>query len=178
MNCDKLITDYRFELVEDHHSAGSGRYGVRVISPADMSACFPYLNAVLDDPVYDHENRILIGAKNRQRYAFRPHEIQAGMVTDSSQAPPIVEEVVNLVNKVWEGRSQIIPTTRERRLPIVFSVYQLLPKTNCRECGYPTCLACAADIRNGVVPLERCPLLSKPEYAINRERLKALFSSS
>jgi ArsR family metal-binding transcriptional regulator len=159
---DRLITDYRFELVEDQHSAGSGRYGVRVILPADISACFPYLNAVLDEPVYDHENHILIGAKKRRRYAFRPHEIQARMVTDSSQASPIVEEVVNLVNKVWERRSQITPTTRERRLPVVFSVYQLLPKTNCRECGYPTCLACAADIRNVVIPLERCPLLSKP----------------
>jgi len=64
---DRLITDYRFELVEDHHSAGSGRYGVRIVLPADISACFPYLNAVLDDPVYDHENCILIGAKNRRR---------------------------------------------------------------------------------------------------------------
>jgi ArsR family metal-binding transcriptional regulator len=171
----RLIADYQFELVEDHHSIGSGRYGVRVILSADVSACFPYLNAVLEDPVYDHKNRILIGAKNRRRYAFRPCEIQAGMVTDSSQASPIIEEVVN---QVWKRWSQITPTTRERRLPGVFSVYQLLPKTNCRECGYPTCLAYAADIRNGVIPLERCPLLSKPEYAINRERLKVLFSSS
>jgi ArsR family metal-binding transcriptional regulator len=175
---DRLIIDYRFELIEDHHSVGSGHYGVRVILLADISACFPYLNAALDEPVYDHENHILIGAKKRRRYAFRPHEIQAGMVTNSSQASPIVEEVVNLVNKVWERRSQITPITKERRLPAVFSVYQLLPKTNCRECGYPTCLVCAADIRNGVAPLERRPLLSKPEYAINRERLKALFSSS
>ena len=177
MSGDRLITDYQFELVEDHHSAGSGRYGVRVVVPNDISACFPYLNAVLDDPVYDHENCILIGGKDRRRYAFRPHEIQAGMVTDSSQALPIVVEVIALVNQVWEQRSQITPTTRERQLPTVFSVYQLLPKTNCRECGYPTCLACAADIRNGVVPLEKCPLLTKPEYAAHRERLRALFSS-
>jgi len=173
---DRLITDYRFELVEDHHSAGSGRYGVRIVLPADISACFPYLNAVLDDPVYDHENCILIGAKNRRRYAFRPREIEAGMVTDSSEAPPVVEEVIALVNRVWQERSQITPTTRERRLPAVFSVYQLLPRTNCRECGYPTCLACAADIRNGLVPLQKCPLLSKPEYAVNREQLQSLFS--
>jgi acetyl-CoA decarbonylase/synthase complex subunit gamma len=81
------------------------------------------------------------------------------------------------VNQVWEKRSEITPTTRERKLPAVFSVYQLLPKTNCRECGYPTCLAYAADIRNGVISLEKCPLLSKPEYAENREKLIALFSS-
>jgi ArsR family metal-binding transcriptional regulator len=177
MNNTRLITNYRFELVEDHHSAGSGRYGIRVVLPADISACFPYLNAILNDPVYDHENGILIGGKNRRRYAFRPYEIQTGMVTDSSEALPIVEELITLVNQVWEKRSQITPTTRERRLPAVFSVYQLLPKTNCRECGYPTCLACAADMRSGLISLERCPLLSKPEYATNREQLQALFSS-
>jgi ArsR family metal-binding transcriptional regulator len=177
VSSNRLIADYRFELVEDHHSAGSGRYGIRVLLPADISSCFPYLNAVLEDTVYDRENGILIGAKNRRRYAFRPHEIQAGMVTDSSEAPPVVQEVITLVNQVWEKRSQITPTTRERQLPTVFSVFQLLPKTNCKECGYPTCLACAADIRNGVISLEKCPLLSKPEYRVNKERIQALFSS-
>jgi ArsR family metal-binding transcriptional regulator len=174
---DRLITEYRFELVEDHHSFGSGLYMVRVVFPADISACFPYLNACLDDAVYDHENRILIGARDRRRYAFRPHEIQAGVVTEASEAPPLAETVVSLVNRVWEERSQITPTTRERQLPTVYAVYRLLPGNNCRECGYPTCLACAADIRNGVITLEGCPLLSKPEYAMNRERLQSLFSA-
>jgi ArsR family metal-binding transcriptional regulator len=175
MNSDCLITDYRFELVEDHHSAGSGRYHVRVLVTADISDCFQYLNAVMDDTMYDHENSILIGASNRKRYAFRPHEIQAGMVNDSSDAPPIAAEVVALVNRVWEERSQIAPTTRERQLPTVFSVYQTLPKTNCRQCGFPTCLAFAGELRNGNVPLENCPPLSEPGYASNREKLRALF---
>jgi ArsR family metal-binding transcriptional regulator len=173
---NKLITDYRFELVEDHHSPGSGRYGVRVILPADISASFPYLNAVLDDTIYDRENSILIGTNNRWRYAFRPHEIQVGMVVDSSEAPPIVNEVVELVNRVWEESENITPSLRERKLPTVYDIYKLLPGTNCKECGYPTCLACAADIRNGVVPLDRCPLLSKPEYTKNREQILTLFS--
>ena len=56
---NKLITDYTFELVEDFHSFGSGRYGVKVILPADISPSFTYLNAVLDDTLYDHENSIL-----------------------------------------------------------------------------------------------------------------------
>jgi ArsR family metal-binding transcriptional regulator len=174
---NKLITDYRFELVEDHHSPGSGRYGVRVILPADISASFAYLNAVLDDTLYDHENSILIGTNNRRRYAFRPHEIQAGMVKDSSEAPTIVDEVIELVNRVWKEREHITPSLRERKLPTVYDIYKLLPGTNCKKCGYPTCLACAADIRNGVIPLEGCPLLSKPEYKQNREQILTLFSS-
>lgn len=175
---NKLITDYRFELIEDHHSPGSGRYGVSVFLPADISASFPYLNTVLDDTLYDHENKILIGVNNRRRYAFRPHEIQAGMVTDPSEASSIVDEVVRLVNRVWDEHERITPSLRERKLPTVYDIYKLLPGTNCKECGYSACLACAADIRNGVISLERCPLLSKPEYTQNREQIRNLYSSS
>ena len=175
---NKLITDYRFELIEDHHSPGSGRYGVRVILPADISASFAYLNTVLNDTLYDHENSILIGNNNRRRYAFRPHEIHGGMVADPSEAPSIVDEVVELVNRVWREHERITPSLRERKLPTVYDIYKLLPGTNCKECGYSTCLACAADIRNGVISLEGCPLLSKPEYTQNREQITNLFPSS
>jgi ArsR family metal-binding transcriptional regulator len=175
---NKLISDYRFELIEDHHSPGSGRYGARAVLPADISASFVYLNTVLDDTLYDHENSILIGTNNRRRYAFRPHEIHVGMVADPSEAPSIVDEVVELVNRVWKKREHITPSLRERKLPTVYDIYKLLPGTNCKECGYPTCLACAADIRNGVISLDGCPLLSKPEYIQNRKQIRILFSSS
>jgi ArsR family metal-binding transcriptional regulator len=174
---NKLITDYQFELIEDHHSPGSGRYGVRVMLPADISASFPYLNAVLDDTLYDHENCILIGTNNRRRYAFRPHEIHLGMVADPSNVSTIVNEVVELVNRIWGEREHIEPSFRERKRPAVYDIFKLLPRTNCKECGYPTCLAFAADLRIGTVPLEQCPLLSKPEYAGNREQIIALLSS-
>ena len=174
---DQLITDYHFELIEDHHHPGSGRYGVRITLPADISAAFPYLNNQLDDTVYDHENGILIGLYNRRRYAFRPHEIQAGMVADPSEAPTVAGEAVGLVNRVWSEHEGINPSFKERKLPTIYDIYRLLPGTNCRECGYATCLACAADIRNGLIPLERCPLLSKPDYRENRERIRSLFSS-
>lgn len=175
---NNLITDYRFELVEDHHTPGSGRYEVRVILPSDISASFPYLNTVLDDTLYDHENGILIGVNNHRRYAFRPHEIQVGMVADASEASSIVDEVVGLVNRVWKEHERIMPSLKERKLPTVYDIYKLLPGANCKECGYSTCLACAADMRNEVISLDRCPLLSKPEYAQNREQIRTLFSSS
>jgi len=78
--------------------------------------------------------------------------------------------VVGLVNRVWKEHERIVPSFKERKLPTVYDIYKLLPGTNCNECGYSTCLACAADIRNEVISLDRCPLLSKPEYAQNREQ--------
>jgi acetyl-CoA decarbonylase/synthase complex subunit gamma len=39
-------------------------------------------------------------------------------------------------------------------------IYKLLPKTNCRECGFPTCLAFALALAKKVVALEKCPSVS------------------
>lgn len=40
-------------------------------------------------------------------------------------------------------------------------IYKLLPKTNCRECGFPTCLAFALSLAKKAVALEKCPHVSK-----------------
>ncbi|OGX41911.1 MAG: hypothetical protein A3H41_02690 [Omnitrophica WOR_2 bacterium RIFCSPLOWO2_02_FULL_45_28] len=40
-------------------------------------------------------------------------------------------------------------------------IYKLLPKTNCRECGFPTCLAFALALAKKAVALEKCPSVSQ-----------------
>ncbi|MDD5254907.1 MAG: acetyl-CoA decarbonylase/synthase complex subunit gamma [Candidatus Omnitrophica bacterium] len=39
-------------------------------------------------------------------------------------------------------------------------IYKLLPKTNCRQCGFATCLAFAMQLAKKAVPLDKCPFLS------------------
>ncbi len=39
-------------------------------------------------------------------------------------------------------------------------IYKLLPKTNCRECGFPTCLAFAMALAKKAVSIAKCPYLS------------------
>jgi len=172
-----LITEYRCELVPNPHSHGSGRYGIRVMLTGDISPVFPYLNAVLDGTWYDHENSIFIGMVGRYRCAFRHHEIQVAANADPTTMPLIVSEVVNQVNQVWEKRDGIEPSFTERKLPPVYHVFKLLPGTNCKKCGYTTCLAFAADLRDGKVLLRQCPLLSQPENEGIRQQIITLFSS-
>jgi acetyl-CoA decarbonylase/synthase, CODH/ACS complex subunit gamma len=40
-------------------------------------------------------------------------------------------------------------------------IYKLLPKTNCKECGYPTCLAFAMKLAAKQVELSACPYVSE-----------------
>ena len=49
-------------------------------------------------------------------------------------------------------------------------IYKHLPKTNCRECGFPTCLAFAMQLAKRQVALERCPYV--------KEETKSLLESA
>ena len=40
-------------------------------------------------------------------------------------------------------------------------IFKLLPKTNCKECGFPTCLAFAMSLATGKAELAACPYVSE-----------------
>jgi acetyl-CoA decarbonylase/synthase complex subunit gamma len=40
-------------------------------------------------------------------------------------------------------------------------IFKKLPKTNCKECGFPTCLAFAMQLAAGKVELDKCPYVSE-----------------
>ena len=48
-------------------------------------------------------------------------------------------------------------------------IYKLLPKTNCRECGFATCLAFAMQLAKKAVAIDKCPYLT-PEV---KDKLEA-----
>jgi len=48
-------------------------------------------------------------------------------------------------------------------------IFKLLPKTNCKECGVPTCLAFAMNLASGKAELDSCPYVSDEA----REQLSA-----
>ena len=36
-------------------------------------------------------------------------------------------------------------------------IFKLTPKTNCKDCGNPTCMAFAMKVASGALPIEKCP---------------------
>jgi ArsR family metal-binding transcriptional regulator len=174
---EDLITHYNFELAEPGCAPGSGRYGVRITLSEDISQVFPYLNALLQDTWYDHANRVLIGSIEQHRYALRANEIMLAGVNEVNQAPGAVKEVITLVNRVWRDRESIKPSFNERKLPTAIDIYRYLPKTNCRQCGYPTCLVFASELRSANCQAEKCPPLLELKNTARLESIRKLFSS-
>jgi len=44
-------------------------------------------------------------------------------------------------------------------------IYKLLPQTNCKECGFPTCLAFAMKLAAKQVELKQCPYVTEESKA-------------
>ena len=48
-------------------------------------------------------------------------------------------------------------------------IFKLLPKTNCGDCGVPTCLAFAMNLAASKVELAACPHVSEESTALLSE---------
>lgn len=44
-------------------------------------------------------------------------------------------------------------------------IFKLTPKTNCKDCGNPTCMAFAMKVASGALPIEKCPHMSPEALA-------------
>lgn len=53
-------------------------------------------------------------------------------------------------------------------------IYRHLPKTNCKKCGYSSCMAFAVKMANFKASIDECPVLSESKYLRQKMRLKEL----
>jgi ArsR family metal-binding transcriptional regulator len=160
-----LIRGYEIRSATPECYPTSDRLRAFVSLEDDISEVLPYLNAELGGLDYHHQDRILIWANSGKIYAFRPHEIAIAPVLDNEEARELTDSIIRIVNDVWQHRDKIQPKFEGRkRPPSVLDIYKLLPSTNCKECGSPTCMAFATTLRNDSTKSSLCPYLSVPEY--------------
>jgi len=65
------------------------------------------------------------------------------------------------INGASEKKDEIEPKDEGAPKAKLLEILKLLPKTNCRECGQPTCMVFAARIIEGAKGPEDCPHLEK-----------------
>ena len=61
-------------------------------------------------------------------------------------------------------------------LSVVDLYRDILPKTNCKDCGYPTCLAFASMVVSDKLPLENCPYLDPETLSKCTRELEAQYA--
>jgi ArsR family metal-binding transcriptional regulator len=128
----------------------------------DISEVLPYLNAVLGGDQYLKEPPSLTFKYHGKLLTLHSREIAINALNEESEADNILEWIRQQINEVWEKRDDIEPSFETPAKPRILEILKLLPKTNCRECGQPTCMVFASLVAQGVKEPEDCPQLDDP----------------
>ena len=143
----------------------------------DISEVFPYLNAVVKNAVYTPEAQNLNFKVDAGAVSLMPREINVGQVTCEEDGIKLLDYVKQLINDTWEKRASITPVYERKEEIKAKDILDLLPKTNCRDCGLPTCFAFAVALLKGQKRLSDCSALSKPEFAEDKVALARLLQT-
>ena len=153
------------ELEAPGCTPGASWWGVKVFLNNDISVVMPYLNTQLTGTDYHHNAKTLIWDSDEGiRYAFRSHEIAIAPVEDREAAQKICDDVIDMLNDTWNRKNEIEPSVKGKPPPpSMIQLLKLLPGTNCKACGCPTCMAFAAELIKKQVDVSGCPHLGEDE---------------
>jgi ArsR family metal-binding transcriptional regulator len=166
-----LIEKYELEVFTPPCEPGAERYAARARLSVDISEALPYLNATLRGAIYYPAAQALTWKKGGHNVAFHAYEVATSNVEDRVGAENELKGLVDLVNRTWERRSEITPDHKTRQRPTPMAIFKLLPQTNCKQCGDPTCYSFALKLTASQKKLADCPPLVDP---VNVEKLAAL----
>jgi len=132
----------------------------------DIGEALPYLNAVLGGDTYIKEPPSVTFKTQGKLITVHSRKIAVNALRDEAEAQHILEWLKKEINEVWEHRDTIIPKYDGRSKPHLLEIFKLLPKTNCRKCGQPTCMMFASLATEGIKGCDDCPEMTE-EKAIN-----------
>ena len=172
-----LIEDYDLEVEISPCRPDSEELVATVRLNVDITPVLPYLNRTLRGAAYNPGAPSLAWKKGEQHVAFWPYKIAVSQLRSRMHAQAMARGLVGLVNRTWERRAEIEPDREGHHHPGPMEICDLLPRTNCRACGQPTCFTFALRLVAGQARLEDCTPLQKSEYAVQRAGLTDLLAT-
>jgi ArsR family metal-binding transcriptional regulator len=169
-----LIAHYDLEVFTPHCQPGSERLSAIARLVVDIGPAMPYLNATLEGAAYDPNAPALTCRISGRFITFCAYHIGIEYVEDRSDAQGVADELVALVNHTWKQRETIVPDHTAYHRPKPMDIYRLLPQTNCKACGEPTCFTFALKLITHETKLSGCPALQETAYAEQLAQLRVL----
>jgi DNA-binding CsgD family transcriptional regulator/ArsR family metal-binding transcriptional regulator len=144
--------------------AGMGQEanGARFELEDDLSPLFPFINAVADQARYYEKPLYIRFLFSDRLCAFYPRQGAFAPVRDLADAMAFLPRLLNYITDVSRRSPHIVPDNKRYKPGSALEVYRLLPGSNCRSCGYATCMAFAAALSRGYTSLVKCPHLDRP----------------
>jgi len=167
-----LLKSYSKEILRPECNPGFESVHCIAHLDQDISAVLPYLNAVLGGFEYLKDPLAVIFRSQGKFITVHGRKIAVNALRDEGEADKILAWLKREINQAWENRPSIEPSYEGAPRPKLIEILKLLPKTNCKECGEPTCMVFAARMTEGVKEPADCP----PMDAGNKRRLAEYMS--
>lgn len=167
-----LLESYRLEIFNSRCNPGAMAVHCFAHLDQDVGPALPYLNAVLGGFNYITDPPSVTFRSQGKLITVHGNKIAINALKDEAEAGKIVEWLKREINEAWVKRDEIEPSYDSLPRPQVFEVLKILPKTNCRECGEPTCMVFAAAVSEGIKGAEDCPPLTE----VAKTKLKGYLS--
>ena len=162
-----LLQSYRLEIFNNKCKPDALTVQCHAHLDQDISQALPYLNSVLGGNEYIVDPPSVTFKVHGKLISVQARKIAINAMRDEDEAKKIVEWLKEEINAAWNRRDEIEPRySGSPRIQMV-ELLKLLPKTNCGECGAPTCMVFAIQVMEGGKDSSHCSELED----IGRSRL-------
>ena len=162
-----LLKNYSKEIFRPECNPGFESVHCIAHLDQDIGPVLPYLNAILGGFDYLKDPPAVIFRSHGKLITVHGNKIAINALRDESEADKILEWLKREINDAWVNRERIETSYEGAPKPKLIEILKLLPRTNCRDCGMPTCMVFAARMAEGAKIPEDCP----PLGADNKQRL-------
>jgi ArsR family metal-binding transcriptional regulator len=144
----------------------------------DISPAFPYVNAELGGWDYDQTNQVLLlKLADGKWITLHPRKIAIRGARDQEECHALLTWIKGQINDIYDSRDHIAPRYVSQAGLKIMEILKLTPMTSCKACGYATCMAFAAALREGEIRLEDCPPLWEEKFREKQVKLQAYLES-
>ena len=162
-----------FSLEPPGCSPGTLMFRAHFKFDTDVSELFPYINAEVKNAAYYENPHYIHFALEGFQCALYPDHAIARIFENREEALQFINRLIDFLNDLYERKDIIEPDYRKFKPVPAFEIFKLLPGTNCKECGFMTCMAFAAALGKGDAPFDQCPGLADPENK-NSKKLRSM----
>jgi len=149
-------------LADQNADIDCGANGARFEVDCELASLFPYINAVADHAQY-YEKPVYIRFMLADRLcAFYSTEGAFAPVRTLAEAMAFLPTLLDFIRDVSRRCPQLTPNHKKFKPVSALDIYRLLPGSNCRDCGFLTCMAFAASLSRGHTSMVKCPHLANP----------------
>jgi len=153
---------------------------IRVIAEVsdEIHDVFPYLNAVINGCIYNHPALTLTIRNEEKLITLHARHITMTLIEDEKEAQEILDRMKDLINQTYQNRDQIEPSYSEGDQLKPSDVQKLLPGTNCKECGFRSCLAFAFKLVDQKIEIEKCLPIFSDQFKEKRKVLLEILQNA